>query len=60
MTGLLAAENIAGSAKLEIERRETKSGAEIGEFAYSAQTAAGDRRQLQFARNQQISVSPPI
>ena len=34
MARLLAAEDVAGTAKFEIESRETKSGSEIGEFAY--------------------------
>ena len=52
MSGLLPAENIAGAAKLEIERCKSKAGAEIREFADRPQPTTRDRRQLELAWNQ--------
>src|SRR5262249_28398645 len=44
VAGLLAAEQIARPAQLQVERGDAKPRAEVGEFAYRGQSLSGDRR----------------
>ena len=61
MAGLLAAENVAGAAQFEIERRDAKARAEIGELANRRQDAGGRSASVpDLARDQQIGIRPAV
>ena len=54
VTALLTAQQVAGAAYLEVERRNTESAAEIAELFDRGQTLASDWRQRFLRRDQQI------
>ena len=60
MAALLAAEQVAGAADLEVERRDAEPAAQIAELLDRGQALLGDRRQVVFRRNQQVRVGRPI
>ena len=60
VAALLAAEQIAGAANLEVERGDAEAAAEIAELANRRQPPPRDRRQRLFRWNQQVRVRPPI
>ena len=60
VTALLAAEQIAGAADLEVERRHAEAAAEVAELLDRREPLLRDRRQIVFRRNQQIGVRGPI
>ena len=53
---LLAAEQVAGAADLEIERRHAESAAEVAELLDRGEPLLRNRRQVVFRRNQQVRV----
>ena len=60
VAALLAAEQVAGAANLEVERRDAEAAAEIAELLDRGEPLLRDRRQVVFRRNQQIRVGRPI
>ena len=60
VAALLAAEQIAGAANLEVEGRHPESAAKIAEFANGGEPLLRDRRQRRFRRNQQIRIRRTI
>ena len=60
LPALLAAEQVAGAADLEVERGDAEAAAEIAELADRRQPLLGDRRQVVFRRDQQVGVSAAI
>ena len=60
VTALLAAEQVAGAANLEVERGHAEAAAQIAELLDRRQPLARHRRQRLFRRNQQIGVGRPI
>ena len=60
LPALLAAEQVAGAANLEVERRDAEAAAEIAELLDRRQPLLRDRRQVVFGRNQQVGVRRPI
>src|SRR5262245_26961097 len=57
---LLAAEQIARAAQLQVERRYAKARAQVGELAYRGQSLSSDRRQLLLGRDEQVGVGAAI
>ena len=53
---LLAAEQVAGAANLEVERGDAEPAAQIAELLDRGQPLLRDRRQVVFRRNQQVRV----
>ena len=60
VSALLAAEKIACAAQFEIERGDFESGAEVGEFFQRGEAAAGDGREFDFFRDQQVCVGAAV
>src|SRR2546422_3169383 len=60
VAALLSAQEIAGTAQLEIERGDLEARSQIGKLFQRSQPAAGDGRQLNFGRNQEIGISPAV
>ncbi len=56
MPALLAAQEIAGAADLQVERRHAEAAAEIAELLDRRQPLARNRRQRLLRRNQQVGV----
>ena len=60
LPALLAAEQVAGAANLEVERGDAEAAAEIAELLDRREPLLRDRRQVVLRRNQQIRVGRPI
>ena len=60
VAALLAAEEVAGAANLEVERRDAEPAAEIAELADGREPLLRDRRQRVFRRHQQVRVRAAI
>ena len=60
VSALLAAEEISGAAKFEIEGGDFESGAEVGEFFQRREATAGDGREFDFLRDQQVCVGAAV
>src|SRR5439155_16108128 len=56
VTVLLAAEHIARPAKLEVERGDPESGAQLAEFFHCGEALAGDVGERGVRRNEEIGV----
>ncbi len=57
---LFAAQNVAGAAQLQIERRDLEPRAQVAEFLQRGQPLARDLAQLRVGGNQQIRIRAPI
>ncbi len=57
---LLAAQQIAGAAQFQIERRDLEAGAQIAELLERRQALAGDFGQFGIRRHQQISIRAAV
>src|SRR5690606_10854406 len=57
---LLAAQDVARSAKFEVERGYSEAGAEVGEFADRGKPTAGDGRQFKLTRDQQVGIRTSV
>ena len=60
VTALLAAEEVAGAANLEVERGHAEAAAQIAELLDRREPLARDRRQRFLRRNQQVGVGRPV
>ena len=60
VAALLSAEKISRTPQFEIKGSDLEAGAEVREFFQSSQTAAGDRRQLDFRGQKQVRVGAPV
>ncbi len=57
---LLAAQNVARAAQLQIERRNFEAGAEVAEFLERGQALARDLAELGVGRDQQVRIGATI
>ena len=60
VTVLLPSEQVAGTAQLEIECRDSEACSQLAELADGRQTAPCNRSQRFIRRNQQVCVSTPV
>ena len=60
LAALLAAEQVAGAANLEIERGDAEPAAEVAELLDRREPLLRDRREVVLRRNQQVRVRRPI
>src|SRR5205085_11876982 len=60
VSALFAAEQVAGTADLQVERRDTEAAAEIAELLDRRQPFFRDRRQIVFRRNKQVGIRRTI
>ena len=60
VAALLAAEQVAGAADLEVERGDAEPAAQIAELLDRGEPLLGHRRQVVLRRNQQVGVRGPI
>src|SRR6266853_3375207 len=60
VAALLSAEKISRAPQFEIESSDLETGAEVGKLLERGQTAAGNRRQLDFRRQKQVCVGAPV
>src|SRR6185369_926336 len=57
---LLATQQVAGAAKLQIEGRDLEPRAEVAEFLKSGEAFSRDFGKLRVGRDQQVSIGPAV